>query len=260
VTTPQDILRYVERRTGHAMNADEGVSFGPADVALTGATVAWAPSPEAIEAAARAGHNCLVHHENLTWPYPGIPSRCEPAELAWASNARRLDLLRRHGLTAVRVHGSADELTIFGAFIDQLGLREAKAGSGYSRKVFESPESTFGRLIEHVKQRVGMAGLRVSSHAADHPVRVIGVPWGGLGLFVNVSYVEQLIEMGANALICGESDNLGFRFATELDIPVIETSHEVSEARGLEILAGQLGRDLGIDCRYAPLPCVWRMA
>ncbi|NLF32064.1 MAG: hypothetical protein GX591_14400 [Planctomycetes bacterium] len=260
MTTPLDILAAARKRSGEPLRSDEGVSFGPAEAELTGVSVAWTASPQAIEAAARAGHNCLVHHENLTWPYPGIASRHEPSELAWPTNARRLELLKRHGMTAVRLHDTADKLCVYRAFADQLQLRARPGGPWYAHRLYDAPVPTFGRLIDHVKRCMGMAALRVSTHPADSPISAIGLPWGGLGLYTNVGYVEQLIEMGADALVCGETDNLGLRFAAELDIPVIETSHELSEARGMEELARLLGEDLNIDCRCVPVPCIWRMA
>ena len=55
----------------------------------------------------------------------------------------------------------------------------------------------------------------------------IGLPWGGLGLFVNVGYQQALVEQGCDLFIAGESDNYGFRFAQECGIPMIETSHEI---------------------------------
>ena len=68
----------------------------------------------------------------------------------------------------------------------------------------------------------------------------VGLPWGGLGLFVNVGYQQRLIEQGCDVFIAGESDNYGFRFAAECGIPMIETSHELSENDGLRRFAEML--------------------
>ncbi|NOY75007.1 MAG: hypothetical protein GXP32_04360 [Kiritimatiellaeota bacterium] len=64
----------------------------------------------------------------------------------------------------------------------------------------------------------------------------VGLPWGGLGLFVNVAYQQFLFEHGCDVFIAGESDNMGFRFAEECGIPMIETSHEVNKKRKLILL------------------------
>jgi putative NIF3 family GTP cyclohydrolase 1 type 2 len=261
--TPLDVIKLVEGWAGHAANEDEYITFGPRTAALTGITVAWTVNPATVAAAAEVGHNCIVHHESLLYPYPAAGAGPERPYLSWPTNVGRLSLLAEHGMTAIRIHGSVDELCIFDAFVGQLGLGRpiADDGSGrYSHKVYASPVATFGELIRHVKQAVGMAGVRTTRHDDCRPVKRIGLPWGGLGLFVNVKFVQGLLDIGVDTLICGESDNYGFRFADELDVAVIETSHEVSEAQGLKVFAERLRAALDIDVRFADVPCVWKMA
>jgi putative NIF3 family GTP cyclohydrolase 1 type 2 len=120
--------------------------------------------------------------------------------------------------------------------------------------------ATFGDLIAHVKAACSMPAVRTTLHSADRPVRRIGLPWGGLGLFVNVSYVQTLIDLGVDTLICGETDNYGLRFAAELDIAVMETSHEISEEQGLKLFADRLRDHFDIEVRFIETPCVWHMA
>jgi hypothetical protein len=43
-------------------------------------------------------------------------------------------------------------------------------------------------------------------------------------------------------------------------VAVVETSHEISEDRGLRQFAEQLGSDLGITTQHYGLPCAWRSA
>ena len=80
-----------------------------------------------------------------------------------------------------------------------------------------------------------MDHVRVSCPTGDidRLVHRVGLPWGGLGLFVNVSYQNWAIERNCDVLIAGESDSYGFRFSAECGIPMIETSHETSEIPGL---------------------------
>ena len=87
-----------------------------------------------------------------------------------------------------------------------------------------------------------MPALRVSAaRGMDQVVHRVGLPWGGLGLFVNVGYQQRLIEQGCDVFIAGESDNYGFRFAAECGIPMIETSHELSENDGLQRFVDDAG-------------------
>lgn len=258
----EDILHFVQQRTGHTIRADEGITFNRQRRSLSGVTVTWTADPDTIAAAAAAGHNCIVHHEALTHPYPAFTSGQERHYLSWQTNTQRLSLLAKHDLTAIRLHGSLDEAYIFNDFATQLGLTEPVAAvhdPQQWQQVFRAPVATFGELVDHVKRATGMFALRTSHHDHDRPVGRVGMPWGGLGLFVNVSYMQSLVDLGADTFICGETDNYGFRFATELDIAVIETSHEVSEVRGLRHFAADLETTLGIDVRFADTPCIWRM-
>ena len=89
---------------------------------------------------------------------------------------------------------------------------------------------------------------------------VPSLPWGGMGLFVNVGYQQELIEQGCDVFIAGESDNYGFRFAAECAIPMIETSHEISENPGLRRFAEILSAEFpGLDVRFYENACTWRM-
>ena len=88
----------------------------------------------------------------------------------------------------------------------------------------------------------------------------MGLPWGGMGLFVNVAYQQELIELGCDVFIAGETDNYGFRFAEECDIPMIETSHELSENPGLRHFTDMLAAAFsGLDVRFFETPCVWEV-
>ncbi|HIJ65917.1 MAG TPA: hypothetical protein HPP77_08185 [Candidatus Hydrogenedentes bacterium] len=261
--TPGDIIRFAEDRTGHPLNPDEGITFGPRTSELAGVSVAWTVNEATVAQAAAAGHNCLVHHEALTHPYPGLTCETERHYLSWPTNYSRLAALARHDMTAIRLHGSLDELYIYAAFAHQLELGDpiVEAASGeYSHKVFGAPVDTFGALVEHVKRCMGMPALRTTIIDAERPVQRIGLPWGGLGLFTNVGYMQAIMDLGVDTFICGETDNYGFRFAAESGIAVIETSHEVSEAAGLRQFATDLAGSLDVACRFIEAPCVWRMS
>ncbi|MFP4028402.1 MAG: Nif3-like dinuclear metal center hexameric protein [Candidatus Brocadiia bacterium] len=128
--------------------------------------------------------------------------------------------------------------------------------------VFIMRPTPFSELIEQVKKKTSMASLRVGDAGIPNKlVKRIGLPWGGLGLFTNVGYQQRLIEAGCDAFIAGESDNLGLRFATECGIPIIETSHEISENPGLEHFATILSEAFpALDVSFFNVECVWEMA
>src|SRR5438067_656464 len=115
MATTRDIHRWLEAKVGRALNADEGMMFGDPNRALSGVSVCWMPSPENIERCAEAGHELLIHHEALMYPYP-FENRWPEEAKGWFTNAQRLEALKKHDLVATRLHGTIDELWIFEDF------------------------------------------------------------------------------------------------------------------------------------------------
>lgn len=255
-----DIIHYVETSTGHGLHGDEGVQHGDAGRTLGGVTVSWMASPDAIRAAGEAGHELLIAHESLYYPYDVINAEKAPEDWReWKVNEQRRSLLEQYHLCFARLHGSLDEICILDAFVDLLGLGEAVFVDG-PVKVYEIPPCSLRELIRNVKQRVGMAHVRVAAAGdMDRTVSRIGLPWGGLGLFVNVGYQQRLVAQGCDVFITGESDNYGFRFAAECGIPTIETSHELSENPGLDRFAAMLGQAFpDVQFRFHENKCIWQ--
>lgn len=244
MTTVADIIAYVERLTGHPLNRDEGVHHGSIDAEVTSVVLCWMATSEAIEEAGRSGADLLIVHESLYYPYDAAVRQDNPGGWRdWKANRRRRELLEKHSLTLLRVHGSMDEITIFDDFVEMLGLGRPVYEKGFV-KVYEIEECTYGELIERVKSRTGMSGVRCSfADDLGRKVRRVGLPWGGLGLDSNVGYQQSVLEQGVDVMIAGESDNYGFRFPAEWDVPMIETSHETSENPGVKHFAEMLGRE-----------------
>jgi putative NIF3 family GTP cyclohydrolase 1 type 2 len=257
----RDIIAFVEAQTGHPLNEDEGLQHGPTGRPVTAVTVCWMASPEAIHAAGAHGDELLIGHESLYYPYNVIHSPNPPAGWeGWQVNRQRRELLTEYGLTFLRLHGSLDEICIFDDFVARLGLAAPVYADGLV-KVYEIAPCSVGELAEYVKARMGMPALRVSAPAGlDQVVRRVGLPWGGLGLFVNVGYQQRLIEQSCDVFIAGESDNYGFRFAAECGIPMIETSHELSENDGLRRFVDMLARRFpDVRCSFFENCCAWVM-
>ena len=262
MTTVVNIHDWLEAQAGHALHGDEGISFGDMNQPVTKAAVCWMPSPVNIRRAAAAGAELLIHHEALLYPYPS-DLKTPNSALHWPTNRNRLTALVETRLVATRLHGTLDELYIYDSFAEQVGLTNAAVkGDNYAHVVFEIDPLPYADLIERVKQATGMPAVRATCVKPDRIVRRVGLPWGGLGLFVNVNYQQQLLELCSriDVMIAGETDNYGFRFATELGIDMIETSHEVSEDRGLQEFAEALGAGFdSLETFYVDDPCVWQV-
>jgi len=262
MTTIDRVVRHVESLSGHPLGPDEGVHHGLADRTITAATVSWMASPEAIRSAGQSGHELLIVHESLYYPYDVLHMPDPPADWEdWLPNRRRRELLDRHGLTCLRVHGSADDICVLDAFVELLGLGEPVVQDGPAR-VYEIPPCSLAELVERVKRRLGLPHVRVADAGHfDRVVRRVGLPWGGLGLFVNVAFQQRLAALNPDVFIAGESDSYGMRFAVETGIPMIETSHEASENPGLKRFTALLAEAFPeVRLRFFEDPCVWRIA
>ncbi|MDA3799473.1 MAG: Nif3-like dinuclear metal center hexameric protein [Kiritimatiellae bacterium] len=261
MTTISDIIQHVEALTGHKLNGDEGVQHGDSNRELAGVSVAWMATPETIQAAGKCGHELLIVHESLYYPYNVIQSANPPPDWKkWQINRQRRSLLEQHDLGLLRIHGSADEICIFDAFAEVLKLGAPVFAEEFV-KVYEIPACALHELVSKVKERIGMAHLRVADAGdMNRIVSRVGLPWGGMTLFVNVEYQQALIEQGCDVFIAGESDNYGFRFAAECGIPMIETSHELSENPGLHRFTAMLMEAFPyIKFRFHENDCIWRI-
>lgn len=262
-----DLHRWLTQRTGHGLGADEGVMFGDLDRPVTCAAVCWMPSAKNIERAVALGADLLIAHEAVVHPYPRAGQSSDEAP-DWPINRVRREILETNRLTLTRLHGTLDELYIYDDFAEQLGLKPTHLvarGEGYADRIYRIPPTPFGELVERTKRATGLSQLRCSASDPQQPVETIGLPWGGLGLFVNVGYVQGLLDLAKasglkiDLLIAGETDNYGMRFATEQGVSMIESSHEVSETRGLARFTDEMAKQFPqLTAHWLDEPCVWQ--
>ncbi len=261
MTTVADIVGSVEALSGHALNEDEGVQMGERAREVRSALVCWMATRDALLAAEQAHVELVIAHESLFYPYNArLEAGRRQTWEEWPTNRQRRDIIERAGMTILRVHGSADEICVFDEFARLLGLGEPAAGEGF-RKVYEIPAVPLRGLVAQVKQAVGMEHVRVSCAGMDpaSTVHRVGLPWGGLGLFVNVGYQQWALENGCDVLIAGESDSYGFRFSAECGVPMIETSHEASEVPGLRRFTEMLrDRHAGVEFDFYEDGAAWQ--
>ena len=168
----------------------------------------------------------------------------------WPVNRQIHHLLEQYGLSFLRLHFSVDEISIYDEFAALLGLGQPVRCSGLA-KVYEIPPTPVAVLLEQVKVQTGMDHVRAALLGdPQRLVQRVGLPWGGMGLSANVAYMQELVAQGCDVFIAGETDNYGFRFAAGCGIPMIETSHEVSENPGLARFTRMLAQQF-TDVDYA---------
>ena len=219
------------------MGSDEGFRYGDPDSEVTGILVCWMATLDAIRRAAAESCNLIVTHEDVYFPYV---SRRQDLEqyLTWVVNRRRIEALAKNGMTVFRAHGMLDRLCILDDFAEMLGLPEPVVKEGYLR-IYDMESILLRDLADRVKRQTGLAIVRVAGDL-DRSVCRVGLPWGGLGLSVNVGFIQSLIVHHPDVLIAGESDEYAMRYALDAGVAMIETSHGVSEDPGLRNFADRL--------------------
>lgn len=211
---------------------------------------------EALEAAAARGCNLVICHEQLHYPYDFQSPPLHDA-LTWRVNRMRFSALANHGLTVYRAHGQADRFSIVDDFGDLIGMPAPAVNQGLCR-IYEIAPTTVGELAEQVKARMGLGHLRVSGDLAA-TVRRVGSAIGGLGLSLNVGFINALLDYGADVLVAGECDEYAFRYTEDAGVPMIETAHSVSENPGLATFARAIGAQFpGLPVVAHTVPCPWQ--
>lgn len=251
--TAREVMRWLEEREPEA-GPEEGFKLGDQDADVAGVFVCWMPTTAALEQAIAERCNLVICHETLFYPL----SRPIDAERCWHTNRVRMALMHRGEMVVYRAHGMLDRLCIFDEFAAALGLSEVHSGDAFAR-VFSLPPTRLRELVERAKQVTAMPAVRVTGDLERRVTRV-GLPWGGLGLVTNIGFMQQLVENGAEAGICGETDEHAMRFAEDAGMALIETSHAVCENLGLRRFADMLSEaHPGLKVVFHDSGAGWRM-
>lgn len=220
---------------------DGGVAAGSAGTIVKGVLVTWMAALDALRKAVELGYNLVLCHECFLFAEMAqapiyrwtSPAAEQPRERDDHPNRLRLKFAERNNLTVIQIHYGLDRLCIFDDFMPYLGITRVVAGDGYE-KVYALPvPMTAAALARHVAGKMGLDYIRLAG-AAGKMVARVGNLWGGVALSSNRYWMRKQIEYGAEAIICGESDEHAECFAREYNgTALIETSHVLSENIGL---------------------------
>ncbi|NLV73647.1 MAG: hypothetical protein GXY52_03030 [Chloroflexi bacterium] len=251
--TTNGIIALVERLSGYPLRGDEGIQHGDGSTSVEKVLLTWMATADAIRHAGENGCQLVIAHESLYFPYDAYVRSDAPAGWQdWEINRRRRELLDRYNLVLARIHGSLDTITIFDDFAALLGLSKPVIERDDYIKIYEITPRPLGQLLQEAAASVGMDVVRYTApQGLDQIVHRVGLPWGGLGLFVNCSYQKRIIELGCDVMIGGESDSYGLHFGSELGVPFIELGHERSENPGIARFVMVLEEHLfGLEAEY----------
>lgn len=240
-----------------SLHGDEGVRVGDPNAEVRGILVCFMAGVDALREARREGCNLVICHETPYLPYEGL-FRIPEESPGWSTNAARTKEIEEGGLTILRLHGSLDRYTVYDTFRERLGLPAEAEGESFER-IYPVEPAPLRQWVDRAKAATGLEHVRFFGDP-ERTVTRIGLPWGGLGLFVNVGFFERLIRGGVDLLICGESDDYAMRYMADAGVAFIETGHSASENPGLAKFAGILGEMYpGIKTVYHenPVPYTW---
>lgn len=230
----RDTARFWEAH-GLRLGSDEGFRCGPADGKVRGVMVCWKPTFDALDAAAAAGCNLVITHEELNFPPVyggGQMERQLTGGVTLARIRRVLDL----GLTIWRGHSSLDRLCILDDFASALGLANPTIHGDYWERTYDILPVTLGELARRVCERLGMGPLRVAGDLAMS-VRRVALPWGGVAISANPHAIQDLLRYEPDALITGETEEIPMLAALDAGVGLIETGHSESESPGMRRFA-----------------------
>lgn len=235
-----EFKEFLERNAKY-LGPEEGFRFGDPNIEVNGILVSWMATTGAIEGAIAERCNFMIIHEDLFYPY-GFQRDSEfETCFTWSVNYKRLKMLSEHEITVFRAHGTLDRLCVLDAFAEALGLPKPSVKHEYVR-IYDIPQTTAGQLASEVKKRLNLEALRFTGRP-DHLVKRIGLPWGGLGLSLNVRFIETLLRYEPDVLIAGETDEYAMCYAMDAGVDMIETGHSVSENIGLKKFAETLKQE-----------------
>ena len=237
--TVKEILDYIISLNPEGkLCPEEGVLYGPAERSADAVMVCWMATVEAIREAAAKSCGIILSHEMLTF-HDYFPGKATPEP--WAADRERLALLKAHGITVLRAHGTVDPSHVMPHFIRAVGLsKPVVLGDVWS--LHEEPPIALGALARRLADTLGMDAVRVTGDFG-RVVRRVGVMVGGLGLDRHVNRWEKyLVSKGVEAIIAGETNDFAQRFALDAHIGLIETCHSATENPGLAALTEDLAR------------------
>lgn len=242
MATAQMLSDYLSSLTPYSFSEDR-VHVGDPRRDVTGVLICWMANTRAIDQAVRQGCNAILCHET---PFIIQGGAADPGpSLRWRANVLRRELLERHGMTVVQAHRTVDTLCIADVFRKRAGLGEAahvEEKAGYDAvRLFDVPPRPVQHYIDFWKQAHALDKVRAYVRDPRRVISRVGLSWGGIGLVSNLDVVGRLIELGADVLLGGETEEYMAEFCADAGVDFVEIGHAATEAPGMKV-AGEILR------------------
>jgi len=241
MTTVGDILKYVETLAPSAMKMDwdnVGLLCGSKGQPVTRALIALDPFEGVCREAAEVEAQVIVtHHPLIFSPLKSVTDE--------TSIGRSVQLLCRHGISAVNAHTNLDCAPggVNDVLAAKLGLRDIRviSPSGTDEEgrewgllrcgcVEEQPLPAF---LAHVKQALGAKGLRYVN--SGRPVRKVAVGGGSCA-----GGMLEALDAGCDTFVTADVKYNQFWDAHDLGLTLIDAGHFATEDPVTEYLKAKL--------------------
>jgi putative NIF3 family GTP cyclohydrolase 1 type 2 len=205
----------------------------------------------------------LAFYPELPQPHP-YRWTSDPAEMPYEledhpnQRIRKKLLNSKPGIIVLQMHYLLDRFCIQHAFVEAADLGRCVVDAGYESVYQLDVPITVKQLARKLSECLGLEGIRI----AGDPEKIVtkaGSLWGGVGLSSNRYWMRKQIEHGAEVLIAGESDELAMCFAIDSGVPMIITSHVMSENFGIKKFALFLAsHSNGVAVEFYEIPCPFK--
>jgi len=257
MTKVSDICAFIEQIAPLAMGnpTDEyGLIVGDPGKLVRRGGVCWLPDSRVLARMEAAGIDMVVSHEHL-WLRPQRHSPWYSHEAALEDKVgqiKRRAIYERTGMAALRLHSPWDakpEVGVRDQCARWLGLGSRLAGGKYTG-VYGVDPITLGALTARINHLMPDGVPARLFGPADRVVSRVGLAYGGLG-GNQINIAEELQFLGAEVIVFGDLIEEIALPALELDIPVIETLHGLTEEPGMRSLMRLLAeRFTDVDWRF----------
>ena len=230
--TVGDILAYLDTIAPPALKMEwdnVGLLCGSRSTPVTKVLVALDPFEHVCQEAADLGAELIVtHHPLIFRPLPNITDE--------TSIGRSLQILCRHGISAVNTHTNLDcaEGGVNDVLAEKLGLSDITVLSqeGLLRCGIV-PEQTLKDFLAHVKNTLGCQGLRYVD--CGKTVRKVAVGGGSCA-----DGMLDALAAGCDTFVTADVKYNQFWDAKDLVIHLIDAGHFCTENPVVPVLAGKI--------------------
>ncbi|QJD87380.1 Nif3-like dinuclear metal center hexameric protein [Cohnella herbarum] len=258
----QDVIHALAAQIGEIPNSVDRLIAGNPLSEVKGIVVAFMATRRVLEQARIWGANLVVTHEGVFYSHRETGETCSDHESVHADKKR---FIEDSGIAIYRLHDSLHRASpdgIMEGLIQALDWQEHKIEHFPAASVVHLPASTVGVVAEHVKQRLGLATLRLAGDLAM-PCRRVGLLVGYRG---GIEHSVPLFEKHNVDLVAyGEGPEWEtpeyVRDAIEIGRrqALLVLGHLESEQPGMRLLADRLGVLFpSVPVRFCPVESVFK--